>query len=241
MFSSIGSRRLVRLAQSVASIGMAVGMAVVAVQTAKAQDASPLPVARTLVAQGTLPQRSVLPIIGKDTARHELLGIDGLAKARAAAAAKAKARKQDGFPERARSIDYSGPRFGVTYLPQAAVDSLKAHRISVSNAITQFGWQFEREIHVSEDGPRVLNEWVLLAGGLESGVFLPSMTWLVGARDRNGNEFGVGPNASVAGVGLAAAAGVTVHSGGVNFPMNIAVAKSKTGARVSFLTGFTIH
>ena len=98
-----------------------------------------------------------------------------------------------------------------------------------------------REIHVSEDGPRVLNEWVLLAGGLESGVFLPSMTWLVGARDRNGNEFGVGPNASVAGVGLAAAAGVTIHSGGVNFPMNIAVAKSKTGARVSFLTGFTIH
>ena len=236
MFSSIGSRRLVGTVQSVASIGMALGL----VQTANAQDASPS-AARALTTSMQIQPRSVIPIIGRDTARHDLLGIDGLAKVRAEAAAKAKAKKQDGFPERARSIDYSGPRFGVTYLPKAAVDSLKAHNITVANAITQFGWQFEREIHVSEDGPRVLNEWVLLAGGLESGVFLPSMTWLVGARDRSGNEFGVGPNASVAGVGLAAAAGVTVHSGGVNFPMNIAVAKSKTGARVSFLTGFTIH
>ncbi len=67
------------------------------------------------------------------------------------------------------------------------------------------------------------------------------MTWLIGARDRSGNELGVGPNVSVAGVGMAAAAGITVRSGGVHFPMNIAVAKSKTGSRVSFLTGFTIH
>lgn len=139
------------------------------------------------------------------------------------------------------TIDYSGPRFGITYLPKAAVDSLKNHNINVGNTITQFGWQLEHEIHVSADGPRVLNEWVFLAGGLESGVFLPSLTWLVGARDRAGNEIGVGPNASVAGVGLAAAAGVTVHDGGVNFPLNVAVAKSKTGMRVSFLTGFTIH
>lgn len=141
----------------------------------------------------------------------------------------------------ARSVDYSGPRFGFTYLPKSAVDSLKAHKIEVGTTITQFGWQLEREIHVSPEGPRILNEWVFLAGGLESGVFLPSLTWLVGARDKSGNEIGVGPNASVAGVGLAAAAGVTVHNGGVHFPMNIAVAKSKGGMRVSFLTGFTIH
>jgi hypothetical protein len=140
-----------------------------------------------------------------------------------------------------RSIDYSGPRFGLTWLPKAAVDSLKARNIKVGQTITQFGWQLEHEIHVSQDGPRVLNEWVFLAGGLESGVFLPSFTWLVGARDKQGNEIGVGPNGSVAGVGLAAAAGVTFHDGGINFPLNFAVAKSKTGARYSVLTGFTIH
>jgi hypothetical protein len=107
--------------------------------------------------------------------------------------------------------------------------------------ISQFGWQLEHEIHVSPNGPMVLNEWVFLAGGLERGVFLPSATWLVGARGRTGNEVGFGPNVSIAGVGLAAAAGVTVKNGGLNVPMNVAVASSRGGLRVSFLTGFTLH
>ncbi|HEY6220618.1 MAG TPA: hypothetical protein VIV65_11240 [Gemmatimonadaceae bacterium] len=148
--------------------------------------------------------------------------------------------KQDAI-QYAHAIDYSGPRFGLTWLPKSAVDSLKNHNIKVGQTITQYGWQFEHEIHVAEDGPRVLNEWVFLAGGLESGVFLPSVTWLIGARDKAGNEFGVGPNGSVAGVGLAAAGGVTIHSGGINFPLNFAAARSKTGTRYSFLSGFTIH
>ena len=190
----------------------------------------------------SVPPRTVISIIGRrDTSRVldpiRVTGADGPSWVTATAVKKAKQE----IAVRARSVDYSGPRFGLTYLPQAAVDSLKAHKIQVGTTITQFGWQLENEIHVSEDGPRVLNEWVFLAGGLESGVFLPSLTWLVGARDRGGNEVGVGPNVSVAGVGLAGAAGVTIHSGGVNFPMNVAVAKSKGGMRVSFLTGFTIH
>jgi hypothetical protein len=140
-----------------------------------------------------------------------------------------------------RTVDYSGPRFGFTYLPGAVVDSLKAHNIDVGSTISQFGWQLEHEIHVTAEGPMVLNEWVFLAGGLEKGVFLPSATWLVGARGRSGNEIGFGPNVSVAGVGLAIAAGVTVHNGGLHFPMNVAAASSRGGVRVSFLTGFTLH
>jgi hypothetical protein len=195
-----------------------------------------------------LPTRTTLGTLTSQDSTSALLRPQGLrpiriehARARPPAVgelAHAAAQEVTGW---SRSIDYSGPRFGFTYLPKSAVDSLKAHKIDVGTTITQFGWQLEREIHVSPEGPRILNEWVFLAGGLESGVFLPSLTWLVGARDRTGNEIGVGPNASVAGVGLAAAAGVTVHDGGVNFPMNIAVAKSKGGMRVSFLTGFTIH
>ena len=140
-----------------------------------------------------------------------------------------------------RSVDYSGPRFGFTYLPDAVVDSLKAHNIDVGSTISQFGWQLEREIHVSAEGPMVLNEWIFLAGGLEKGVFLPSASWMVGARGRSGNEIGFGPNVSLAGVGLALAAGVTVHNGGLHFPMNVAAASSRGGIRVSFLTGFTLH
>lgn len=140
-----------------------------------------------------------------------------------------------------RTVDYSGPRFGFTYLPQEIVDSLADHHIKVGSTISQFGWQFEHEIHVNAEGPMVLNEWVFLAGGLERGAFLPSATWLVGARGKSGNEIGFGPNVSIAGVGLALAAGVTVHNGGLNVPMNIAAASSKGGLRVSFLTGFTLH
>ena len=152
-----------------------------------------------------------------------------------------RSRRDRATSEWNRTVDYSGPRFGFTYLPQAVVDSLKNHSIEVGSAISQFGWQLEHEIHVTTDGPMVLNEWVFLAGGLEKGVFLPSATWLVGARGRTGNEVGFGPNVSVAGVGLALAAGVTVHNGGLHFPMNVAAASSRGGVRVSFLTGFTLH
>jgi hypothetical protein len=140
-----------------------------------------------------------------------------------------------------RTVDYSGPRFGFTYLPAAVVDTLKGRGIEVDEIISQFGWQLEHEIHVSPDGPMVLNEWVFLAGGLERGVFLPSASWLVGARTKTGNEVAFGPNVSLAGVGLAVAAGTTLKSGGLNFPMNVAAASSKGGVRVSFLTGFTLH
>jgi hypothetical protein len=151
------------------------------------------------------------------------------------------ARKKQVTSEWSRTVDYSGPRFGFTYLTQEIVDSLKNHDIDVDRAISQFGWQLEHEIHVTPDGPMVLNEWVFLAGGLEKGVFLPSLTWLVGARSRSGNEVGFGPNVSIAGVGLALAAGVTANSGGLHVPMNVAAASSKGGIRVSFLTGFSLH
>ena len=192
-----------------------------------------------------LPARRTIPILGARDSSTFLDPLGGILQTRPPRPTVRErgraARITQDIEHISHEIDYSGPRFGVTYLPKAAVDSLKKHNIQVGTTITQFGWQLEREIHVSPEGPRVLNELVFLAGGLESGVFLPSLTWLIGARDKTGNEIGVGPNASVAGVGLAAAAGVTVHDGGVNFPMNIAVAKSKTGARVSFMTGFTIH
>ena len=152
-----------------------------------------------------------------------------------------KAPRGQAVSEWKTTVDYSGPRFGFTYLPKPVVDSLKNHNITVGQTISQFGWQLEHEIHVSPEGPMVLNEWVFLAGGLESGVFLPSATWRVGARGRGGNEIGFGPNVSIAGVGLAVAAGVDVNSGGLHVPMNVAAASSKGGIRVSFLTGFTLH
>ena len=200
----------------------------------------------TLMAAATLSAQSASawtrPAADRPSTAGEIIGVLLGSKSNKTLIHKeATAKARQAASEWNRSVDYSGPRFGFTYLPQEIVDSLKGRNIDVGTMISQFGWQLEHEIHVSPNGPMVLNEWVFLAGGLERGVFLPSATWLVGARGRSGNEVGFGPNVSIAGVGLAAAAGVTVKNGGLNVPMNVAVASSKGGLRVSFLTGFTLH
>jgi hypothetical protein len=111
----------------------------------------------------------------------------------------------------------------------------------VGHTISQFGWQFEREFYSKQDGPTVLNEWVFLLGGLDQGVAIPSMNWLVGLRTKEGAEFGVGPNVTPAGVALAVAAGVTFRAGVINVPMTIAAVPSKYGTRISILTGFVLR
>jgi hypothetical protein len=145
----------------------------------------------------------------------------------------------DRVPPPVQRIKLSGPRFGVTYLGGAIVDSLAAHDVDVSPVITQFGWQFERLIFAGDNGLSAVTEWVVLVGGLEQSAFLPSVSWLVGIRGPRGAEFGVGPNVSAAGSALAIAAGVTTRAGAFNLPVNIAVVPSKVGTRVSLLVGFT--
>ena len=81
----------------------------------------------------------------------------------------------------------------------------------------------------------------MLLGGLDQGVAIPSVSWLVGLRSRNGAEVGIGPNLTPAGAGLVLAAGVTMRAGALNVPLNIAVVPSKAGSRVTVLTGFTMR
>jgi hypothetical protein len=134
----------------------------------------------------------------------------------------------------------TGPRFGVTSLGGSLVDTIKSkYGYDVSKVISQFGWQYERQFASLEGGPVALNEFILLVGGLDQGVAMPSLTWLIGVR--NGEfEFGVGPNATPAGVALAVSVGQTFYSGALAIPVNVAYVPSKFGARLSFLTGFNI-
>ena len=144
-------------------------------------------------------------------------------------------------PPPARTINLSGPRFGITSLSQGVVDKLAERDIVVRPMITQFGWQAERQFFTRDSGVSAVNEWVLLLGGLEQGVALPSLSWMVGLRTREGAEIGVGPNITPAGVALAFAGGVTFRTGVVNVPMNFAIVPSQAGTRFSFLTGFTLR
>jgi hypothetical protein len=158
------------------------------------------------------------------------------------AAASSPAWAQSVPPGVTDTIDMSGPRFGLTMLNQESLDVLKDKAdIAIRPLVSQFGWQFERRFYTNGDGITMLTEWVPLISGLEQGVALPSLNWLVGVRSRTGTEFGLGPNITPLGVGLVVAGGVTVRSGALHVPLNFAVATSKSGARVSIMTGFNIR
>ena len=153
----------------------------------------------------------------------------------------ALAAAQPTIPAPARTINLAGPRFGLTMLSDGVVEQLRSEGIEINSSISQFGWQFERQFYSKQEGPTVLNEWVVLVGGLDQGVPIPSISWMVGLRTKEGAEFGLGPNVTPAGVALAVSAGVTFRAGILNVPMNFAVVPSKAGTRVSVLTGFVLR
>ena len=138
------------------------------------------------------------------------------------------------------TMSLSGPRVGVTYLSPGVVDQIKEEFDKDLNpVISQFGWQFEKRFLTSdENGACAVTEWVVLFGGVDQGVFVPSFTWLLGMRTVGGVEFAAGPNFSAAGAGIALAAGITMKAGNLNVPFNVAVVPSANGPRFSFLVGF---
>ena len=141
-------------------------------------------------------------------------------------------------PQRPSVVRLGGPRVGVTVVAGGLVDELREH--DVAPVFTQFGWQFEQLFFAKGDGLVGVTEWVLLAGGLEQGKLIPSASWLVGLRSPRGVEFGVGPNASAAGLALAIAGGATIRYGFLNIPVNLAVVPGRDGVRVSVLSGFNM-
>ena len=144
-------------------------------------------------------------------------------------------------PPPVRTLSLSGPRMGITLLSDGVVNKLKTEGVDIRPTISQFGWQSERQFYSKQGGVTALNEWVFLLGGLDQGVAIPSLSWLVGLRTQEGAEFGIGPNVTPAGVALAVAAGVTIRTGVMNVPMNFAVVPTKAGTRVTLLTGFTLR
>ena len=144
-------------------------------------------------------------------------------------------------PPLPQTLSLAGPRIGISVLSEGVVKKLQDNDIQVGSTISQFGWQFERQFYTNDSGVTALNEWVALFGGLDQGVTIPSFSWLVGLRTREGAEIGVGPNVTPAGVALVVAAGVTMRAGPLNVPMNFAVVPTKAGTRMTVLTGFTLR
>lgn len=139
----------------------------------------------------------------------------------------------------------SGPRVGVTFLSDGVVrklqEDLAGEFDGVGSVISQFGWQWEKRFYSGQNGATGMTEWVFLLGGMDKGVVIPSLSWMVGGRTAQGIEFAVGPNFTPVGVALAFAAGVNFPVGDLNVPVNFAVVPSKSGVRVSMLAGFNMR
>ena len=134
----------------------------------------------------------------------------------------------------------SGPRVGVTTLTNGSIS-----KTIETNFISQYGWQFETSFAEGNDFSGLV-EVVALAGGMEQGMLLPSVSSLVGVRQESGFEFAVGPNLSMSGLGMVAAVGHCYHSGSFNIPVNLSWVMSNdalgqdSGHRVSLTVGFTL-
>lgn len=145
------------------------------------------------------------------------------------------------IPSQVKTVSLGGPRFGVTFLDEGVVAKLLERGVDVKPTISQFGWQLEKQFFSRDSGAAVVSEWVFLLGGLDQSVAIPSASWLVGLRSRDGAEIGMGPNVTPAGVALALAGGMTFRAGGYNVPLNVAVVPSKAGTRVSVMTGISLR
>ena len=90
-----------------------------------------------------------------------------------------------------------------------------------------YGWQWETRF--ADGGGNIIGlvEWIALISGMEKGMFLPSVTSVIGARTSDGWEFGVGPTLGLSGVGMVFGFGKNFKSGNLNLPVNIVFSPGK--------------
>ena len=101
----------------------------------------------------------------------------------------------------------AGPRVGLTFLtPGFMADELE------TSMITQYGWQWESRFADNGDIAGLV-EWVVVVGGMERQMFLPSISSLVGVRTGEGMEYAVGPNLSATGINMVFTIGKNFKSG----------------------------
>jgi len=131
----------------------------------------------------------------------------------------------------------SGPRIGVTIITGETAETLR-DKFDADPFVTQFGWHFEKRFFSVKNGLCGVTEVITLIGGVEQGLFLPSLNWLAGLRWPTGFELGFGPNISLTGFAYVFGLGVTIRQGKLNIPLNLSVVMSKKGPRFSFLVGF---
>ena len=160
----------------------------------------------------------------------------------------------------------AGPRLGVTLItPGSTADFIHEgfgfddnedgkYGSTGSAFTTQYGWQWESRFADGGGSITGIVEWIALVGGMEQGMFLPSVSSVIGVRTANGLEVGVGPNLSLSGIGMVFGVGHNFKSGNLNLPVNLVIMPGKSkegdsngesytynsGARISIMVGFNM-
>ena len=129
----------------------------------------------------------------------------------------------------------AGPRIGVAYISASPSSGLINGTLDlddmgdlpldysdkIKSAVTiLYGWQWESRFADGGDVTGIV-EWIALVGGMEKGLFLPSVSSMVGARTSSGLEFAMGPNLSLGGIAMVFGLGYNFKSGDLNMPVNI--------------------
>ena len=148
-----------------------------------------------------------------------------------------------GLSANAQIESLKGPRIGAVLITQGLTADLintkfdidiDEDEIGATGAafVSLYGWQWESRFADGGDITGIV-EWIALVGGMEKGLFLPSISSLVGVRTESGLEFAMGPNLSLSGIALVIGAGYNFKSGDLNMPVNIAFVPGmeRTGER----------
>ena len=129
----------------------------------------------------------------------------------------------------------AGPRVGFTYITAGPIadfihdgfdfdeDEDGGYGSTGPAFTTLYGWQWESRFADGGGNITGIVEWIVLVGGMERGKFLPSASSIIGARTDKGLEFGIGPNLSLAGIGMVFGVGYNFKSGRLNLPVNISI------------------
>ena len=135
----------------------------------------------------------------------------------------------------------AGPKVGITMVSSGSLASILRKDVGIFSdevreewtgstgkygaVMSQYGWQWESRFSDAGNITGIV-EWIALVGGMEKGMFLPSVSSMVGVRTSKGIEFAVGPNLSLGGIAMVFGAGYNFKFGELNVPINIAYVPS---------------
>ncbi len=136
----------------------------------------------------------------------------------------------------------AGPKVGITMVSSGSLASILRKDVGMFSdevreewtgstgkygaVMSQYGWQWESRF---SDGGNITGivEWIALIGGMEKGMFLPSVSSMVGLRTDKGIEFAAGPELSLGGIAMLIGAGYNFKFGKLNVPVNITYVPSQ--------------